>query len=365
MKHYPARLKQGVAQPLVLDRQRIVVFLRRPRTPSQIQPTVAKGGFTCEAFARAALPEDRRHFMPTNDNDRCYWLRNSEAKPISVQKYDALRRRLGRSLAFTAPVYRVPGTEGEEGLVCPLPSTLLIKPAENISPVRLKRLLRSLSKMGLQEVPAKSQYLGSYRYFRVTNPNRQTAYALRARVEKQLGAAVDDVKFENMPLIVPLTFVPNDPFFGQQWNLSQVRAPAAWDTTVGEPTVTVAVLDTGCDLSHPDITYASNGVNLGSMAGTGAPVGSALVRPHGTCCAGIVAARINNAAGVAGLAGGCRILPIAFQLWTDVEVAAGIRFAAQNGADVISMSFGQYGWDFQSIPCPAPARPRLRRFQHR
>ena len=353
MKQFPAKLRHGVERALVLDRERLVVFFKRSRTPAQVEPAANKAGFTCECFARADLPEDRRHFMLINDNDRCCWLRNKESKPISAQKYDALRKRMGRALAFTAPVYRVAGTVGEGGLVCPLPSALLIKPAENISPARLARLLRALSKMGLREEPGKSKYLGGYRYFRVSDPNRQTAYALRERIMKRLGSDVADSKFENMPMVKPVTFVPNDPFFGQQWNLGRVRAPVAWDTTVGLPALTVAMLDQGCDLTHPDITYASSGINLGSMSGTGAPTG-----PHGTACAGIAAARINNSAGVAGLAGGCKILPIAFQFSTDVECAAGIRFAAQNGADVISMSFGVYGpgeglsptgWNFSLI----------------
>jgi subtilisin family serine protease len=80
------------------------------------------------------------------------------------------------------------------------------------------------------------------------------------------------------------------------------------------------------------------------MMPDGSPTGN-----HGTACAGIATASINNATGVAGLAGECLILPVAFQNWTDVEVAAGIRYAAQNGARVISMSFGWDPWDHAII----------------
>jgi subtilisin family serine protease len=66
---------------------------------------------------------------------------------------------------------------------------------------------------------------------------------------------------------------------------------------------------------------------------------------HGTACAGIAAATFNNAQGVVGVAGNCTIMPLACQSWTEVEVAAGINYATDNGADVISMSFGYDGWD--------------------
>jgi subtilisin family serine protease len=76
--------------------------------------------------------------------------------------------------------------------------------------------------------------------------------------------------------------------------------------------------------------FSTPGINLGSMMPTGAPV-----KPHGTACAGIVAERYNNSLGVAGVAGNCQIMPVAFQNWTDVEVCAGITFAANNGARVM------------------------------
>jgi subtilisin family serine protease len=72
---------------------------------------------------------------------------------------------------------------------------------------------------------------------------------------------------------------------------------------------------------------------------------------HGTMCAGIAAATINNQIGVAGVAPNCRILPIAFNDATDVEVAHGIFFAMDR-ARVINMSFGNSTWD-ESVINPA------------
>jgi hypothetical protein len=124
-------------------------------------------------------------------------------------------------------------------------------------------------------------------------------------------------------------------------NLLRVYANVHRERTVlalTKVTRLICILDEGCDLGHPDLKFEAAGINLGSMSGDGSPTGD-----HRTACAGIAAAIVDNALGVAGMAGACRILPVAFQNWTDAEVAAGINYAAAHSADVISMSFGQYG----------------------
>jgi subtilisin family serine protease len=153
-----------------------------------------------------------------------------------------------------------------------------------------------------------------------------------------------------MPLIIPTALEPNDPDFQSQWNVTRIRAggkgTTAWDISTGINNVIICILDTGCDLTHPDLQnqYATDGINLDTMLPDGSPTGP-INEGHGTCCAGVAAAAFNNNQGVSGLAGGCRIMPLAFENWTDDEVAAGINFAANNGAHVISMSFGNDTWD--------------------
>jgi subtilisin family serine protease len=128
--------------------------------------------------------------------------------------------------------------------------------------------------------------------------------------------------------------------------MEQINAGGAghtgWNIERGDAGVIICVLDEGCDLTHPDLTFtpAPSGINLGTMMPDGSPTGN-----HGTACAGIAAASTNNTEGVAGVAGDCTILPVATQNWTDVEIAAGIRYATDEGARVISMSFGLDAWD--------------------
>ena len=143
-------------------------------------------------------------------------------------------------------------------------------------------------------------------------------------------------------------FSPDDPWFGQQWNLQRTEVPAAWDLVLGDPSVVIAVLDEGVELGHPDLDLYPQSWNASTDVPDGSPTGN-----HGTACAGVAAARLDNTAGVAGVAGGCRVMAIATATWADVDIAEGIYFAVDNGARVISMSFGVYPewnvWDFDLV----------------
>jgi subtilisin family serine protease len=136
----------------------------------------------------------------------------------------------------------------------------------------------------------------------------------------------------------------NDPLFAHQWGLDQVNAPEAWARGARGAGAVVAVLDTGVDLNHPDL----QGKLLGGadfVAGrTDCPPGPQDEHGHGTHVAGIAAAVTNNGIGVAGVAPDARIMPVRV---LDAEgsgslddIAAGIRFAADSGADVINLSLG-------------------------
>ncbi len=176
-----------------------------------------------------------------------------------------------------------------------------------------------------------------------------------------------------------LFLVPNDPHFGQQWSLQPgstagVHVAEAWDLEPGDPGVVIAIMDTGLDWSHPDLA-ANVRINLLEVAGNGLDDdGNGYVddlrgwdfgnhdadaRPHsvlqqgldvgfhGTHCAGIAAAVTDNAVGIAGVAGGCRLLPLKIVdtagQFTDAAVTEAFLYAVDNGADVVSMSFGGPG----------------------
>ncbi len=134
--------------------------------------------------------------------------------------------------------------------------------------------------------------------------------------------------------------IPNDPAFAFQYALVNIRAPQAWDITTGSSAVTIAIIDSGVDLSHPELAPKL-------LPGYDFVNGDAIPQDdngHGTHVAGVAAAASNNGLGMAGVSWGARILPVkvlnALNSGTYANVAAGIVWAANQGAQVINLSLG-------------------------
>jgi subtilisin family serine protease len=144
----------------------------------------------------------------------------------------------------------------------------------------------------------------------------------------------------------------NDTYFYNQWalmNTGQRGFPAGVDIrycqareiTTGNPNIIVAVVDRGVELDHPDLT---NMYPLSYDTETG-KFESVVYDPHGTACAGIIGANSNNELGVSGIAPNCPLMSISNKFApagpADLQkIAAGIEFAREKGASVISCSWG-------------------------
>jgi serine protease len=163
-------------------------------------------------------------------------------------------------------------------------------------------------------------------------------------------AADPNVEYAEPDRIARLYAVPNDVYYrAYQWNMPKVRAPQAWDVTTGSAGVTVAVIDSGFDISHPDrpgnLLVGCDYVRW-RAAGFGGlcPYVSDDPNGHGTHVAGIVAARQNNALGLTGVAPGVTLLAIrtadASGSSYVSDVSSAIREATDAGAKVINLSLG-------------------------
>lgn len=147
--------------------------------------------------------------------------------------------------------------------------------------------------------------------------------------------------------VAKMLFTPNDPKYEEQWHMKRAGAETAWEYACGEG-VTVAVVDTGI------ACYDEGGFMKGTdLAGTACVGGYNFVgkneiaaddQGHGTHVAGTIAQTTNNGIGVAGLAHCAKLMPVkvlSARGWgTMADVAEGIRWAADHGAQVINLSLG-------------------------
>jgi subtilisin family serine protease/uncharacterized protein YkwD len=145
---------------------------------------------------------------------------------------------------------------------------------------------------------------------------------------------------ESEQLLAVSATVPNDPHWSEQSGLRIARFAEAWATSLGSPDVVIAVLDTGVSAGHPDLA----GAVLPGYDVLNGDEDAADDHGHGTAVAGVVAARTNNALGIAGVCWLCRIVPVkvlgANGYGPSSAVAAGIVWAADHGADIINLSLG-------------------------
>jgi thermitase len=148
-----------------------------------------------------------------------------------------------------------------------------------------------------------------------------------------------NVEFAEPNFIASAADAPSDPYFSYQWDLERVRAPEAWAVTTGSTAIQVAILDTGIEANHPDLS----GKVVVQKNLSGSPTVTD-VAGHGTHVAGIVGATTNNGEGVASLSYGVSLMNV--KVLGDggsgsySALADGITWAARNGADVINMSLG-------------------------
>ena len=173
-----------------------------------------------------------------------------------------------------------------------------------------------------------------------THPVASTADAAAVATE---AAAGNDLIAVDTDAPVTASAATNDPSSGSQWAFTNTSFGALWPSAIGtsNPPLVVAVIDTGLDATHPDLSAGQvlAGVSLVSGAPTAADDNG-----HGTHVSGIIAATTDNAVGVRGVAPGVKILPIkalnSNGSGTYSAVATAITIAVSQGAKVINMSLG-------------------------
>ena len=258
------------------------------------------------------------------------------------------------------------------------PGELIVRLHPDASGEQLEKLSRRLGAVSVFPVfppttPA-GQHIRLRRIYLIRFPTEWQLEPLRRRYEKH--PAIEAVEMNRLNRYCAET-TPNDPIYAEQWNLTVLNMPQAWRIEQGKPQATVAVVDGGIAIRHPEFR-AQLWENAGEIPRNGidddgngyvddingwdfsdAPTlpgsGDWTVRDnepedetgHGTHVSGIIAAKANNGIGIAGIAPNCRLMPIragfkfggGAYLQND-DLAAAIVYAADNGARVINMSWG-------------------------
>lgn len=185
-----------------------------------------------------------------------------------------------------------------------------------------------------------------------------------------------DVEYAEPNYLATIQFIPNDPLYSQQWAHNNSNTPDGWDIHNGSPKTIIAIIDTGVDYTHEDLAsniwkdrYRNPGydfvdINTAQYINSGFELiaNEDYVVPdqdpkdlngHGTHVAGIAAAVGNNGIGVTGVCFKCKIMPVRagfsikygggiYGVLEYDDIANAIRWAVNNGADIINMSFGSY-----------------------
>jgi thermitase len=139
--------------------------------------------------------------------------------------------------------------------------------------------------------------------------------------------------------------VPDDPLYADinAWSLPKIAAPEAWSISTGSSNITIAILDTGIDSTHPELApKLVPGWNIYNNNSD-----TTDIYGHGTAVAGTAAATSNNGVGVASIAWGCLIMPVRISdnsgLGSYSNIASGLTWAADHGARVANVSYNVTG----------------------
>lgn len=258
-----------------------------------------------------------------------------------------------------------------------IPGELIIQLKDGVSPAEASQLHRSLG----------SSLIGRIERLGIQRIRLREGLTEEDAVGQYRSSGLVEIA-EKHALRYPDSVVPDDPLFDDQWGLSRVKAPEAWEIIEDKPGVIVAVIDSGVDYLHPDLTgriwvnalefdgtegvddddnghiddlYGWDFAGADWRTSDGGDSDPMDIDGHGTHVAGIIAAEGNNGQGVAGTDPNSKIMilrvqadnAVSYESW---DVVQAIDYAIENGARIVNCSFG--GGEGSAIEEAAFARLR-------
>ena len=212
---------------------------------------------------------------------------------------------MGAANSYASPVFL--DASGSPILITP---DILLGFKDGVDPARVTQILSSLPVARV----AQRRFGGMAGAYRLAS-GRQSGFDVLT-VANAL-AELPEISFAepNMVFCGHSSGVPTDPFFSDAWALDNtgqfggtpgidLSALSAWQQTTGDPSVIVAILDSGVEIGHPDLHQFFPGTDTTSDASTdGGPVNT--FDDHGTTVAGCISGILNNGLGAAGIAPDC------------------------------------------------------------
>ena len=193
--------------------------------------------------------------------------------------------------------------------------------------------------VGVPGVASTSPMERPWRSIVTAKPGQAASLARTLRADPRVLAVVPDAQLSLLDW--PDDGNPSDTHYAEQGDLAQIDVPEAWKTTRGDPSVVVAVIDSGVDLTHPDLDGVAV-VDPRNMIWNNSDVSDQV--GHGTHVTGTILAETNNGEGVAGIAPDSTLMPIKIAddsgLVSFGDILDGVDWAREHGADVINMSLG-------------------------
>jgi len=168
--------------------------------------------------------------------------------------------------------------------------------------------------------------------------------ALARRLEDSGRTATPDLYVERTSHAIDVP--PDDPRYGGQWYLETVGIEAAWAIETGDPSVSIVIVDNGCEMTHPDLVGGFvGGRDVRDDDDDPTPILADEGAEHGTACAGIAAGVADNGIGIAGVCPECtlhcvRLLGTRGSLTPISADIAAFEYASEVGARVVSNSWG-------------------------
>ena len=327
--------------------------------------------FVLAAMTQAAPPPEPKSYVPNEIIVKFNETAASAAQKQLKAKVPARNLKLSKSLDELNKKYRIKK-------LAPVIKNFQQKPKQlkALETKREKRILRRLAR-----APKNTKLPDLDRIYKIQFDLKAQQLLHNTLEDYQNNP---DVEYAELNYIISICNTPDDPLYPLQWplnNISQyypnsgrfdpppgtldsdIDAPQAWDINTGTPDVIVAVIDTGIDYTHRDIDdnmwvneaelNGADGVDDDGNGYIDDIYGYDFINEdpdpqddhgHGTHCAGTIAAEGNNALDITGISWNAGIMALKFLSESGAGTATGaaeaLYYATQNGADIISNSWG-------------------------